>query len=180
MLWRVTAMVAFLFFLANARPGVTQSDIVLREVSEAIKEWNTEKNKLLAPLGISVEIDPRAAEFFAGLYGERANKYLAQGDQAYTNIGGHLTGRPAVNYLDRTNFYDKVAGATKMEYASSNWVAPQVRRNTLGMLDQYLIVQLAQMVGSKRILLRREFIEKFSRMFDDCELPPKTRLWCKH
>ena len=177
---RVIAVIVLILFLSNPGSGLAQRDIVMGQVSEAIKEWNAEKNKLLAPLGVTVEIDPGASEYFAALYRERANKYLAQGDQAYDNIGWHLAGRPAVNHLDSTNFYDKVAGATKMEYASTKWVAPQVRRNVLGMLDQYLIMQLTQMAGSKRILLRREFIEKFIHIFDDCELPPKTRLWCKH
>ncbi len=148
-------------------------------VFNTMKEWTAEKNKLLNRMGIKVDVDGAARETLFALYRDRAEKFLGIGDSAYRQVGSYLIGPPALDFLDKQEFY-KLSRVNKRQYEGAFWIRPQVDRNVKGLLDQFLVLHLAEKPGDKNIVLRSELIKKYEYLFDDCDLPPRTRLWCRH
>lgn len=151
-----------------------------RVASDAVTQWQAEKNKLLGKygLGVQVTVDTTVRELIVRKYREQATKFLGRND-AYREIGVHLAGSPGVSFLESQGFY-KAPGPSFEAYALQYWVEPQVRRNMSAILDQYLFLYLIRNPGAKAVILAKGFIEDFPALWDDCDLPPRTRLWCKH
>ncbi len=157
-----------------------QSDAILATAtSGAMTEWVTEKNRLLEGTGVKVAVSSGARELIVTNYMNHTTRFLARGDQAYMELAEYTVGRQIQEFLDKNKFYEGL-GTNKRLYTVSVLAVPQVRRNITAILDQYLILQQVRKPNEKGIELTEGLIKEYAKIFDDCTLPPKTRLWCKH